>query len=205
MTAIFTRLATAALAVALLTPVLPAAAQDQTGLFDGERNVFFFGGRFHSHWFWDTFWPFGVPYEDNYFLGAGAQQYLWSPTPDLDFGVEAGVGTRFGAESETSFEAWGGGVARYGFDVFDKWRVSTSLTLGLSFVTAPIGIEAKRAKSAPKPVDMLVYMAPEIAVSPLDNPDFEVFYRIQHRSGGLGLIMSFDGSNAATAGVRFKF
>jgi hypothetical protein len=173
-----------------------------------DQNVFFFGGRFQSHWFWDSFWPFGVPYEDNYFLGAGYQKFLSHTDYGVSYGVEAGVGLRIGDDgtSETSGEIWGGGVARLdGWDVFDNWHVSPSLTLGLSFVSDPIGIEAERAKTAPKPVGMLVYMAPEVAVHTLDNPNVEYFARIQHRSGGLGLIMNFDGSNAITGGVRFKF
>jgi len=173
-----------------------------------DQKVFVFGGRFHSHWFWDSFWPVGVPYEDNYFLGAGYQKFLAHADYGVSYGVETGIGLRIGADgsSQTSAEIWGGGVARLdGWDIFDNWRIAPSLTLGLSFVSAPIGIEAERAESAPKSVGMLIYMAPEVAVHSLDNPNVEYFARVQHRSGGLGLIMSFDGSNAITGGVRFKF
>ncbi len=173
-----------------------------------DENVFFFGGRFHSNWFWDSFWPVGVPYEGNYFLGAGYQKFLAHTDYGVSYGIETGLGLRVGADgtSQSSGEIWGGGVARLdGWTVLDNWHIAPSLTLGLSFVSAPIGIEAERAETAPKPVGMLVYMAPEVSLHALDTPNVEYFARIQHRSGGLGLIMNFDGSNAVTAGVRFKF
>jgi hypothetical protein len=185
-----------------LTPELLAP----TSMVEGDQNVFVFGGRFHSHWFWDTFIPTNVPYEDNYFLGVGYQKMLFRTDWWVTFGAEYGFGARFSAADGNSIEGWTGAVARLdGFDLFNSFHVTPSLTLGLSFVTGGVGVEKARAATAPKPIDMLVYMAPEVAVSPLDNPNLEFFYRIQHRSGGLGFIMSFDGSNAATAGVRLKF
>lgn len=171
-----------------------------------DRNVFLFAGRFHKAWFWDTFDPITLSYEDNYFIGAGTQQFFLDTDLGVTFGVEAGVGARISGSEPGSFEAWLGGVARFGgWDLFDKFHLTPSLTLGLSHVTAPIGVEAVRGETAPKPTDFLVYMAPELAVNTLDNPNLDYFFRIQHRSGGLGLIMSFDGSNAATIGVRLKY
>lgn len=193
-------------------PLLGDAAIAQTSAArvtaDGfDRNVFLFGGRFQSHWFWDTFEPFTLPYEDNYFVGAGVQQFFLHTDWSVSFGAEAGMGARISfTDDPSSLEVWAGAVARFdGFDLFDRFHVTPSLTLGLSHVTAPIGVEAKRGRTAPKPTDLLVYMGPELAINSLDQPDLEYFFRIQHRSGGLGLIMNFDGSNAATMGVRLKF
>jgi opacity protein-like surface antigen len=182
-------------------PAGPAAANPL------DRNVFFFGGRFQSHWFWDTFEPFTLPYEDNYFIGAGYQEFFLRTDWSVTFGAEVGVGARISfTDDPSSAEIWAGGVAKFdGFDIFDRFHVTPSLTLGFSHVTAPIGIEAERAKNAPKSPSVLIYMAPELAVNAIDQPDLEYFFRIQHRSGGLGAIMDFDGSNAATLGVRLKF
>jgi hypothetical protein len=204
-------LLTALLLLAAPLAAAPAAAQDTAApavdtLGDLDRNLFLFGGRFHQHWFWDTFIPTNLTYEDNFFIGGGVQQFPWRTGWGVNFGVEIGMGVRFGANEPTSLEGWSGLVTRFdGFELFDRFRVSPSVVLGLSFVTDTIGVESGRATGATKSPTMLVYMAPEIAVTALDNPGIEYFARIQHRSGGLGFIMDFDGSNAVTAGVRVSF
>ena len=196
----------------LLLSAVPGFAQDSASPKSnvpavGDRNVFVFGGAFHSSWFWNSFVPVAVPYENDYFLGVGVQQMLYRTDWSITLGAELGVGARLAGDGgQSSAEVWAAGVVRHdGFDLFNKFHVTPSWSLGLSFVTDPIGVEAERAKAAPKPVNMLIYMGPEIAVNPFDAPGTASFFRVQHRSGGLGLIMSFDGSNAATVGVRFKF
>ena len=44
-----------------------------------------------------------------------------------------------------------------------------------------------------------------LAFSLVDQPQWEVFTRFQHRSGAYGLIADLDASNAVTAGFRYKF
>jgi hypothetical protein len=176
------------------------------GLTNSDRNVFFFGGRFQNKTFGDFTDPASLTFEDNFFLGAGTQFFFSDPDYDLRLGTEAGAGIRFGAGEPLSGEAWGGFVLRHdGVVLFDTFRISPSIALGMSVVTAPIGIEADRSISENKGTSVLVYMSPEIAVTPVAMPNTEVFLRLQHRSGGLGFIESFDGSNAATLGFRLKY
>ena len=81
-----------------------------------------------------------------------------------------------------------------------------SFTIGLSVATAPIGIEKVRAGWINQTdVPLLVYLGPEINVSLVDHPQWEVFARLQHRSGGYGWIGHIDGSNADVLGIRYKF
>jgi hypothetical protein len=202
------------LPLALLLGMLASPAQAQifgsdpdAGLTDSTRNVFLFGGRFHSRWVWDTAQPFGLPYEDNYFIGAGYQQFFYRSDWSFALGGEFGVGARISNTADpSSAETWAGLVLRFdGVQLFDTFRISAAITGGISIATAPIGIEEDRASAQGEQTALLFYMGPEISVTPIAAPEWETFFRIQHRSGGLGWIASLDGSNAATVGVRYKF
>ena len=182
----------------------PAAAQ-QTQLSQYDRSVFFFGGRFHSDWFGTGLQPWTLNWEDNYVAAMGYQQTVvdWY---DVRIGGEFGVAGRFGSPGN-SLEAWAGAFIRYdGFVIADTVRISPSFTIGLSVATAPIGIEKVRAGWINQTdVPLLVYLGPEINVSLVDHPQWEVFARLQHRSGGYGWIGHIDGSNADVLGIRYKF
>jgi hypothetical protein len=40
----------------------------------------------------------------------------------------------------------------------------------------------------------------------VDNPNWELVYRIQHRSGAYGVIAHFiEGANANTVGIRYRY
>jgi hypothetical protein len=194
------------LAVAVVTTALmaqPAVAQ-QRDLSEFDRSVFFFGGRFHTDWFSDGANPFGLEWEDNYVLGAGYQQTLldWH---DVRIGGEIGIAGRFGTSASAEF--WGGGFIRFDwFTLGDTVRISPALTAGLSIGTGAVGVEAERAAAMGLgQVPLMVYLGPEINLSLVDHPEWEVFWRLHHRSGGYGWIAQFDGANAVTAGFRYKF
>ena len=91
-----------------------------------------------------------------------------------------------------------------GFDV-GPLHITPAVTGGFSAVTGTIGVETERADRIHRGVPLLFYMGPEIDFSVASNPNMEVFWRLQHRSGGYGIIAPIDGSNADTVGVRFKF
>lgn len=201
---------TAAFSLILLAAP-PASAQvfgtdPDAGRLDYDRTVFFFGGRFQEGLFEDFTRPTTLTFEDAYFLGAGAQYFFLGREHDMHVGLEAGIAGRFSPNDPASVEAWGGIVLRHdGLVFFDSFRVSPSVTLGVSMVSAPVGVEAERAAIEGSDPHVLVYLAPELIVTPVAMPDTEFFLRLQHRSGGLGLITNFDGSNAVTAGIRLKY
>ena len=72
-------------------------------------------------------------------------------------------------------------------------------------MTDTIGSEAARAAEDHAEVPLLFYLGPEIALSTADHPEWEVFWRVHHRSGGFGLIAHVNGSNANVVGVRLNF
>ena len=207
----------ALLLVAPIAPLLVAAAPAHaqswlpTHTTDFTYDVFFFGGRFENRWFPDAFVPalsFFVPYwEDNYILGGGWQVLGKPGWGGFRVGAELGAAARlsFDGANPSSGEIWGGPVLRFpGWQVWG-WNVNLAVTGGLSAVTGPIGIEAGRAKSAGLSIPVLFYGGPELDVSPVGESNWEVFWRVQHRSGGYGIIAPIDGSNADTVGIRFKF
>ncbi len=187
--------------------VAPIAAQDQAtkGISaDRDENVFVFGGPMSSGYFGDalTFWSSG--YETNSFVGAGYQRFFYE-YESFALGLEAGLGIRMGSGETTSAEAWAGLVGRLTEFEFGPVNITPSITGGFSVVTDTIGVETARTAASGDSATVLYYLAPEIAVSHDDHPEWEAFGRIQHRSGGFGTIAHIDGSNAVTMGLRYKF
>jgi hypothetical protein len=219
-----------ALALSLVGISPPAVAQTFSGsaletmatpVESWDRDVFFFGGLFHEDYFTQSFTPWSATWEPNAFIGAGYQQFFWR-WGDVRFGGEAGLGARFNFNGQTTFlgtqsfpplsgEAWVGAVARYDGVDLGPVHAGLAMTAGFSAVTGLIGSEAVRASTHPfdrfgTGGKLLYYLGPEIDLSmPEVNPNVEVFWRAQHRSGGFGSLMDLDGSNADTVGVRFKF
>lgn len=186
-------------AVAFGTDIARAAETD-------DQSVFVFGGRYHTGHMEDILnplGPFGLDYEDNYVAGGGYQQFFLE-NGDVRVGVEAGAAIGFGADGARG-EVWGGLVGRYEGLEFGAINIAPSLTLGASVITNTIGIESRRVAPGADP-HVLFYIAPEISVSHDANPNTEVFFRIQHRSGAWGTFNGMgDGHNASTVGVRWKF
>ena len=196
---------------ALMLPFALTSAKAQPtapSMSTWDRDVFFFAGSFEREWFPDGLFPLEALwtptfFEDNHIIGGGYQQFFFE-THGFKFGVEGGLAGRFGT-SDPSFEAWGGGVVRSpGFDI-GRLHVTPAITGGLSAVTGTIGVETARAQSINRSVPLLFYLGPEIDFSVSDQPNWEVFWRLQHRSGGYGIIAPIDGSNADTIGLRYKF
>jgi hypothetical protein len=198
-----------ALAAALAFWTVPAHAQllGGPGTTDVSftKDVFFFGGRFQSGVFHDTFLFWNSNYETNYFIGAGYQEFVASPGAGFHVGIELGLGARIGVNEPSSFETWFGYLVRNdGFTLGDTFRISPAITAGLSMVSGTIGVETERAAWHNRDVRLLFYLGPEISVTYLPMPEFEAFFRIQHRSGLYGVMAPVDGSNAATFGIRYK-
>ena len=188
-----------ALVASLFSFTASAFAQDR------DQAVFGFAGRYVDGYFEHALPPFIPHYEDNVVLGAGYQKFLAEPFPDVHLGVETGIALRGG--QQVSGEIWGGAVARYdGWTIGDAVRVSPAITFGLSAVTNAIGVEAERAEQRHANPAVLFYLAPELNLSAPDNPDTELFYRVQHRSGGWSTLGNmFDGHNAQVIGLRHHF
>lgn len=191
----------------LAIPSAVAAADDwPTNAEEPDRAVFGFVGALTSGDMAESANPFGVGYEDHPVFGLGYQLFPYS-IGDVRLGFEAGVAGRFGGKPSAEF--WGGAVARYdGFVIADRLRIAPAVTFGLSLVTRTHEGREQQQEDASEDGDasFLFYLGPEIAVSPADNPNFEIFWRLHHRSGAGGALGNMEGaSNANVIGVRYKF
>lgn len=194
--------ARAILALWAICSFAPAASGAEALTARNDESVFIFGGPMSSGYFGDAlvFWNSG--YEPNYFAGVGYQRFFYE-YESFALGLEAGIGIRTG--QSTSAEAWAGLVGRLTEVELGPLNITPSITGGFSVVTDTIGVETTRTTASGDSATLLYYLAPEIAVSHDDHPQWEAFGRIQHRSGGFGTIAHIDGSNAVTLGVRYKF
>lgn len=170
-----------------------------------DQGIALFAGRLHDGNIGDNFFPAWVEFEDNFIIGTAYDRTLWSHPDGWAFGAELGLAARLGAD-DPSAEIRGGAFARYDGLVLNGIRISPSLIWGLSYVTDTIGSEAERAaRTSDTDGRTLFYLTPEIALSSVEAPEFEIFWRGQHRSGGYGIIGSMFGANAVTFGVRHRF
>lgn len=189
--------------------VAPAAAQssyrypEKTELSNYDEAVFFFGGQFHTGWFYESLTPWAVTWDNTTLVAAGYQRTLFD-WKDLRIGAEVGIGGRFGANA-ASAELWAAIFARYDGFIVGNFRFTPLFSIGLSYATGTQGYESQRMNQWGTYEPLLVYLGPEFAFSLVDQPQWEVFTRFQHRSGAYGLIADMDASNAVTAGVRYKF
>lgn len=192
-----------AVALTLATCAPSVVVMPETYADEGNQNVFVIGGVFQDQFVWDTALFWRDHYERNFFAGIGFQKFLYHSDWGLKAGFEVGAGLR--VDAETSTELWAGVVARYDGWKLGELTISPAVPAGISLVTGTVGVEAERANALDRGVPVLFYLGPEVAFSHSANPDVEYLLRIQHRSGGYGVIAPIDGSNAATIGVRLKF
>lgn len=196
-----------AFSIAFFSSFSAAQAQstypEKTVLSEYDDAVFFFGGRFHKDWFGDGFQPWSVDWDDTYLVGAGYQRTFFD-YKDIRIGGELGLAGRF-APDGSSAELWAAIYGRYDGFVLGNFRMSPLFSVGLSYATGTQGYEAQRMAAWGENEPLLIYLGPEIAFSLVDQPQWEVFTRFHHRSGGFGLIADIDASNVITGGMRYKF
>lgn len=182
--------------------LLTVPSQAQSLPDTSDENVFVFGGPLTSGYFSDAINPLAWQFESNIFAGVGYQRFFHE-YQSFQLGVEGGLGVRIG--EPVSGEAWAGLVGRLTEFEVGAFNIVPAVTAGLSVVTDTIGVETTRTAAAGQSATILYYLAPEIAVSHDEHPEWEAFGRLQHRSGGFGTIANIDGSNALTLGLRYKF
>ncbi|MDB5623946.1 MAG: hypothetical protein JWR39_2509 [Devosia sp.] len=170
-----------------------------------DGNVFLFGGVYSSESVGETLNFIATDYQDAYILGGGYQYFFLGGENGTRLGLEGGAALRHGPD--VSGEAWAGLVLRSdGFINTDKVKISASITGGLSLITNPLDVEVVREISRNGDSTFLFYMAPELSISTPSNPDMELFWRVQHRSGGWNTLGNMgEGANANTLGIRWSF
>jgi len=193
----------AAALVAATTPAYSQLTASET-ILDRDQKAFVMGGRMGQSDMGEMLNPFTATYENTIVLGAGYQRYFFEPFDDFKVGLEIGATLRLG--DEITGEGWAGIVGRYdGWVLADRLRLSPSLVFGGSVVTKTIGVEAEREANDGLPGNILFYLSPEISISTLDNPNSEVFWRLQHRSGAWNTFGGGGTANATMLGIRTSF
>jgi hypothetical protein len=164
------------------------------------------------------------PNYDNYIAGVAYDRDLFDLGRGIYFGVEIGIADRFGnfkkcchpsIMSNTilqSPELWTGVQLRYaGILLFDRVRVGGGFTFGPSFAPTSIGNELTLQIGGSGGGRVLYYLGPELDFSTPSIPNFELVFKLQHRSGGKTvpflhtLANMAEGANANTAGIRYRF
>jgi hypothetical protein len=179
-------------------------AQDSWAVAPPPPNgVLLFAGQFTTVDITRSLLP-TAPHESNYIAGGAYERDFFSGG-GFALGTEIGAAERFGMGS--SFEGWAGLNVRYTPFVFlNTVRIVPGITVGFSAITRPVGIEAEREAAAQGNAKLLGYLGPELAVSFVNFPNFELVYRLQHRSGAGGTFGKLsDTANANVFGIRFRF
>jgi hypothetical protein len=159
----------------------------------------------------------GIHYDNN-IVGAAYARDWYNLGYGFVFGGEVGIADRFGHYAEccnaivksasvlNSGELWTGLRIRHqGFSI-NGVRVSAAATGGFSFTTNSIGRERDREIAYDGSGRILFYAGPELSLSLDSHPEWELVYRLQHRSGMNGTFGNFrEGYNANVLGVRYKF
>lgn len=170
------------------------------------NNVTIFGGQYTTDSIVHSLDPFTVRHENQFMVGAAYGHDLYRAPLGFVFGPEIGVGFRFGQGG--SQEIWAGfNLRNTGLVLFDFVRIGIGVTVGFSGVNRATGKEAARqSQDQTTNAHFLGYLAPEVVLSPAGSPNWELFYRLQHRSGLYGVIAnSIEGANANTIGLRHRF
>lgn len=148
--------------------------------------------------------PF-YPHEDNYIVGAAFALDMAKLGAGFTIGAELGLAGRFGNNTIGSSELWAGPTIRYrGFTIGDTLTIAPALILGFSVVTGSIGVESEREQKHGGTSSLLFRFTPELAFRFKQVPNFELVYRIHHRSGLYGTLGDLrEGSNAHVLGLRW--
>jgi hypothetical protein len=171
------------------------------------NSVLIFGGQYTTEAMGQSLIPFSVNHENNYMVGGAYERDFFVPTWSYGWllGGEIGIADRFGLGE--GGELWGGlNIRNTGVVFFDFVRIAPGITVGLSGITKPVGIELQREIIDHGNAYFLGYLGPELAFSFQEFPNIELVYRLQHRSGADGFFgHMLEGANANTFGVRYRF
>jgi len=185
--------------------ILPLSAISAEKNDNHKNSVFFFAGRYSRASLGEAADPFEADYENNYVLGAAYGRNVFEPVLGFSTGPELGLACRFG--ERITWEIWGGLSFRHrGISLQRLIRVSPGITGGLSLVDRPIGTERLREDRNDGSAVLLFYFSPEIVFVLPDAPQWDMVYRIHHRSGGSGTLGSLkEGHNAGAIGIRYHY
>jgi hypothetical protein len=167
---------------------------------------------------------------DNYIGGADYERDLVGLARDLRLRAEVGIDDRFGHYSVCcltllptdphyrdttvrtnglvhSVELQAGGKVRWdNFKLGGGIRLEVAATVGLSGVTRTLGRERGREIDRNGNAHVLGFASPEVGLSLDRVPNFELVFRVLHRSGAGGTFGNIrEGYDADVLGLRYAF
>ena len=154
--------------------------------------------------------PWNYKWGDSEFLGGAVSRRLVRFGDAFDIEAEAGVGQRFRSLHES--EAW---VALYGrwraFPWNDRLRTTVAISTGLNYASAVPRYEEIRTQ-VKGGSHLMHYLSPEITFGLPDQPNWDLVFRLHHRSGGReywGPVGIFNGTGGGVQygeiGLRYRF
>ena len=198
------RLSCAALAFWWLTAAMPAWAAPPEGAPRRDNGVAILAGIFSPDVFSDIVsTPWDTRTDSIYLLSGSYNRRLTTVLDHLDIEVEGGIGRRFG--DNNSAEAY----AALGL----RWRqFPWNDFLTTSFAVYPIGpsyvanLSPAEVSKDGRSAHWLNYFSIELTFAAPSTPQFEVLFRLHHRSGVFGLIEgSTNGADFLSVGARYRF
>jgi hypothetical protein len=206
------------------SPVISVAAPPTFDPLAQPNSVYLFAGPLSTRSLGSTLrfnrdWPANSINYDNNIAGLAFNRDLYRLGLGFTLGAEIGVAERFGrytvccdtivAPGGTvhSTELWiGPRVSFDGFVLFNAVRIAGAVTWGFSFADSSIGREREREIRYGGNARALLYFGPEIVLSLAGHPEWELVYRVHHRSGANGTFGKMhEGYNANVFGLRYRF
>lgn len=148
--------------------------------------------------------PFTWDYEGDYIVATAVSRRVATMWGKVDVEPEIGVGQRFGEQDET--EVWGAFFFRYHGFPWDRYLVNTiAVSTGLNYASGISDREQSRARDH-EGDQLMHFFAPEITFASPRAPQYELVFRMHHRSGVFGLVSSaWGGAQYGAIGFRVRF
>jgi hypothetical protein len=167
------------------------------------NSILLFGGKLTTHDMGGSINPVSTGYDHNAIIGAAYDRDIFYPGWGFIVSGQIGLADRFG--DGNSVEMWGGARVRRSFALGGLW-ITPALTVGLSAVNRPIGIEIQREAAHNGNAHLLFYFSPEIAFTLASYPNIDLVYQLHHRSGLFETLGKMEeGTNANVLGFRFHY
>ena len=175
---------------------------------DRKWSILLFGGQLSGNAFGRTLNPTSQAKRlDIYFTGAALNRRLFSGNY-FDIEAEGGAGYQYSStvSGNDSPQVWGALYLRYKYFPWNKFVHTTiAMNTGFSYSFKETAFEAAEGR-ADGTRRLLHYLAPEITFSHPKHRDWELVFRLHHRSGIYGLLgCGSCGTNFVTVGVRKHF
>lgn len=187
---------------------VPAWSQSDTPSADPKWGLLLFGGQMSKYAFGRTLNPSVSSNRlEIYFTGAALSRQLYS-NPYISIEAEAGAGYQFSntTSGNNTPQVWGALYLRYKYFPWNKFVYTTvALNTGLNYSFKQSAFETNEDRDDGTS-NLLHYLAPEITFSLPERRDWELVFRLHHRSGIYGALgCDTCGSNMVTVGVRKRF